>query len=322
MITLTRHITFIIILLWSIQIAAQNNMKGYRIEGDEVIFVFNKSDYEKVSLDGFKSKKKFKNLTIENVVVSGEFNNWSKEHWNMIKINEDTYELRKKLIHFTDEFSWEFKFVINNEYWAEPTKKDPNIETAVKDGYNLNVYNLKLYTSAYPDKNGNVRFRLKGYENAEKVVVSGSFNKWSHHLFEMYKIDKGWELILKLKPDEYEYRFIVDGRWMEDPTNPDRVINEFGEYNSHIDVKKLVEFKLDDFNNAKNVILTGSFNNWNEKEYQMQKTEHGKWIFSLPLSGGKYHYKFIVDGKWIEDPVNKVKEYDDKGNINSVCMVK
>ncbi|EDP70000.1 hypothetical protein FBALC1_10722 [Flavobacteriales bacterium ALC-1] len=48
----------------------------------------------------------------------------------------------------------------------------------------------------------------------------------------------------------------------------------------------------------------------------------GCWVYNQRLSGGKYHYKFIVDGNWITDPSNTVKEYDDEGNINSVCMVK
>ena len=46
------------------------------------------------------------------------------------------------------------------------------------------------------------------------------------------------------------------------------------------------------------------------------------WVYNISLSGGKHHYKFIVDGEWITDPTNSVKEYDDDGNINSVCMVR
>ncbi|GAA4974483.1 hypothetical protein GCM10023315_26280 [Algibacter aquimarinus] len=53
----------------------------------------------------------------------------------------------------------------------------------------------------------------------------------------------------------------------------------------------------------------------------MRKMDYG-WKYVIPLSGGKHHYKFIVDGKWIADPNNSVKEYDGEGNINSVCMVK
>ena len=316
------HSIYLFIAFLSFQIIAQNNeMKGYRIEGDEIVFTFNKDDYNEVSHDGFGNRKHFDDLTVENVVVAGQFNNWSKDKWQMKKIDNNNYELRKKIKDFTDEFSWEFKFVINNEYWAEPTSKDPNIVGATKEGSRLNVYNLKLFSGAYPDKNGNVRFRLKDHKQAKKVILSGSFNRWNHDLFKMYRIENGWEIILNLKPGDYQYRFIVDGNWMEDPTNPDKVENEFGEYNSHIAVKKRVDFHLKGYQKAEKVILTGTFNNWDEEDCQMEKTNDG-WVYSLVLSGGKHHYKFIVDNKWVFDPDNSVKEYDGKGNINSVCMVK
>lgn len=315
------HITFIMLALTSINSFSQNEpLKGYRIEGDDVVFTFDRRDYQKATADGFNHKRDFEDLDIESVVVSGQFNNWSKDKWTMNKVDENIYELRKKLMDFTDEFSWEFKFVINNEFWAEPSKKDPNIAKATKNGQRLGVYNLKMYT-AYPSKNGNAHFRLRGYKNAKKVILSGTFNRWNEHVFEMEKTNDGWELTLQLKPDEYEYRFIVDGQWMEDPDNIDKVVNEFGEYNSHIDVKEYTTFKLRGYTNAEEVILAGSFNNWNEHEYKMRKMDYG-WKFVVPLSGGKHHYKFIVDGEWIIDPNNTVMEYDDDGHVNSVCMVK
>lgn len=147
------------------------------------------------------------------------------------------------------------------------------------------------------------------------------YNRWNEHLFKMNKTADGWELTLQLKPNEYQYQFIVDGNWMEDPDNVDKVANEFGEYNSHIDIKKYTTFKLKRYTNAKEVILTGSFNDCNEHEYKMHKMDYG-WKYVIQLSGGKYHYKFIVDGQWILDPNNTVKEYDNNGHINSVCMVK
>lgn len=53
----------------------------------------------------------------------------------------------------------------------------------------------------------------------------------------------------------------------------------------------------------------------------MVRTKNG-WTRSLHLTGGKYHYKYIIDGKWVLDPHNSVREYDGKGHINSVKMVR
>lgn len=317
--TLLLHI--ILLYFVSVSFAQKTEMKGYKIEGDEVIFTFKKEDYKKVTRDTDGHQKNLSEVNIETVCVSGNFNNWSKDQWIMTKLDNLTYQLRKRIESFKDEVSWEFKFVINHEYWAEPSEKDPNIAWAVKDEQNLYVYNLKLFTS-YPDQKGNVRFRLRGYENAKKVILSGTFNRWNENLFRMYKIENGWEVILKLSPNDYQYKFIVDGNWMEDPTNPDKVVNEFGGYNSHIGVKKMATFQLKGYKNARQVILAGSFNDWDEHAIKMEKTAEGVWEYSLPLSGGKHHYKFIVDGNWIVDPNNSVQEYDESGNINSVFMVK
>ncbi len=320
--SLLSHIIILVFAMISLNSNAQkDNFKGYRIEGDTIVFSFNKNDYKKATNDYRGNKRDFDDLDIENVVVSGEFNNWSKDKWYMTKVDENNYELRKSIHDFTDEFSWEFKFVVNNEYWAEPTKRDGNIAKATKHGKRLyGVYNLKMYL-AHPNEKGNAHFKLNGYKNAKKVIVAGSFNKWDEHLFKMDKVDDGWELTLKIKPGVYQYRFIVDGQWMEDPDNPNKTKNEYHEYNSLIDIKAYTAFKLRGYTNATKVILAGSFNNWNEHDFEMRKMDYG-WKYVVPLSGGKHHYKFIVDGKWILDPNNAVKEYANDGHINSVCMVK
>ncbi|MFY0714271.1 hypothetical protein J1D01_11375 [Seonamhaeicola sp. NFXS20] len=316
------HITYVIIVLVSFTSYSQkDDFKGYKIEGDSVIFTFDVRDYSKYTQEFTGQVLEFQDFNIENVVVAGEFNLWSRDHWKMKQVNEHIYQLKKSISDFTDAFSYEFKFVINNSYWAEPSKKDPNITKATKNGIKLRgVYNLNMYT-AYPSEDGNAHFKLLGFKDAKHVILAGSFNKWNESLFKMNKTSTGWELTLQMKPDVYQYRFIVDGQWMEDPHNPNKTKNEFGEYNSVINIKEYTAFKLRGYTNAKKVILAGSFNNWNEHEFEMRKMDYG-WKYVVPLSGGKHHYKFIVDGTWITDPNNEVKEYDGDGNINSVCMVK
>jgi hypothetical protein len=188
-------------------------------------------------------------------------------------------------------------------------------------GHKYMTYNLKLY-SAFATDYGNVTFTLKGYKNAETVILSGSFNRWDESGFVMKPTNEGWEITLQLKPDIYQYKFIIDKKhWIEDPQNPSKVENEFGGYNSVIDVQKMVEFKLCNYSDAKTVVLSGDFNKWSKDDDLMTKID-GCWVYNKKLSGGKYQYKFIVDGNWITDPKNSVKEYDNEGNINSVCMVK
>ncbi len=317
----TLHIIVLLLAFASITTFGQiKEVKGYRIDGDELIFTFDKREYEEATSNKHGRVIDFEDLDIQTVMVSGEFNNWSMKKWRMVKVDENRYELRKKISDFTDEFSWEFKFVINNAYWAEPSKRDVNVVRARKNGTTLSTYNLKMYT-AYPNKDGNVTFTLNGYENAKKVVLSGSFNKWNEDIFRLSKTEDCWALTLKIKPGEYQYKFIIDGKWIEDPENPNKKVNEFNGFNSVIDIKASAQFTLIGYLNAKKVILSGSFNDWSENDFAMKKTENG-WFYKTMLSGGKHHYKFIVDDSWILDPDNPIKEYDGKGNINSVCMIK
>jgi hypothetical protein len=62
--------------------------------------------------------------------------------------------------------------------------------------------------------------------------------------------------------------------------------------------------------------IAGSFNNWDPAFTPLQKVDSG-WVVSLPLSPGKYFYKYLIDGNWMKDPNNNLREDDGQGNINS-----
>ncbi len=68
-------------------------------------------------------------------------------------------------------------------------------------------------------------------------TVTGSFNDWSLDDTCRLKEDSGaWRVDIPLKPGCYEYQFIVDGVWMEDPSNPRKKKNPFGDSNSLMEV--------------------------------------------------------------------------------------
>ena len=53
---------------------------------------------------------------------------------------------------------------------------------------------------------------------------------------------------------------------------------------------------------AKEVCLSGDFNNWNFSSLPMRKDRNGIWRLRLPLTAGRHEYRFIVDGEWQCDP--------------------
>ncbi|MGV3539657.1 MAG: glycogen-binding domain-containing protein, partial [Rufibacter sp.] len=79
----------------------------------------------------------------------------------------------------------------------------------------------------------------------------------------------------------------------------------------------VVTFYLRNHQKVRQVMLAGSFNNWDPTALAMTKTDSG-WIAPVKLGKGKFWYKFILDGDWITDPDNQLRENDDRGNTNSV----
>jgi hypothetical protein len=68
---------------------------------------------------------------------------------------------------------------------------------------------------------------------AASVHVAGTFNNWQPLATSLVKTPDGsWHAHLNLKPGTYEYRFIVDGNWQEDPSASSSVENPFGSRNS------------------------------------------------------------------------------------------
>ena len=73
---------------------------------------------------------------------------------------------------------------------------------------------------------------------AKNVVVAGSFNKWDTKKLLAKKDSKGnWSAKVALKPGRHEYKFIVDGAWINDPRCTSCVANSLGSHNCVIEVK-------------------------------------------------------------------------------------
>lgn len=313
-----KYLYWVLLLLAPMMLPAQidtsrSEMGHYFFEGDEVVFEFDRREYAKAMRASDNASVDFKEIDIAGVAVSGNFNNWSWDGWKMQKVDKYRYRLRKKVTDLTGEPNWQFKFVINGAYWTPVAK--------VKQGA-LTQYDLKNPEKRLrPDEKGNVLFHLNGFTDRRRVILSGNFNNWDEQELQMHKTATGWELRLDLKPGAYEYKFIADGVWMHDPANSDTRPNEHGTLNSVLYVMKSVRFELKGYDDAKQVILSGSFNKWDTKKLPMRR-EDGAWFADVPLTGGKHLYKFIVDGNWILDPANKRTETTWDGYTNSVVIVK
>ena len=69
--------------------------------------------------------------------------------------------------------------------------------------------------------------------DAKEVILMGDFNNWNPKKHPMKKDDNGkWTKAVLLPPGQYEYKFLVDGQWKEDPQNDRIRPNKFGTYNN------------------------------------------------------------------------------------------
>ena len=85
-------------------------------------------------------------------------------------------------------------------------------------------------------KRRRVKFSVEAAE-AKEVFLMGDFNHWSLEKHPMKRDEKGlWNKTVMLSPVKYEYMFLVDGQWREDPRNDRWCPNCFGTQNSVLEL--------------------------------------------------------------------------------------
>lgn len=81
-------------------------------------------------------------------------------------------------------------------------------------------------------KRRRVTFTVKASE-AKQVSLLGDFNNWNPKIHPMISDGSGtWNKTVMLTPGQYEYKFLIDGSWQEDPQNEHTCANCFGTVNS------------------------------------------------------------------------------------------
>ena len=218
------------------------------------------------------------------VMLAGSFNNWTPSQLSM-RATDSGWIYNVKL----GPGKYWYKFIVDGDWM---TDKD-NLLSENDGKGNINSVFFKP----------NVVFQLPGFAEAKKVFLAGSFTNWNGGKLTMNKTANGWELPLYLARGTHTYKFIVDGKWMADPANGEKLPNGTGDFNSVIRLGKAHLFSLPGYETAKQVYLVGSFNGWRQDELLMQKTAGG-WQLPYTLGPGNYEYKFKIDGKWITDPAN------------------
>lgn len=247
------------------------------------------------TLNGYEKAKK--------VWLAGSFNDFRP---NELPMTYDPDSAMWTLDVYLREGTWYYKFIVDREWILDPANPD-----ARNDGKG-NQNSVLGVGTPHP-------FFLQGFQEASSIMLAGSFNNWNPREIAMTKGARGWTGAYILRPGMYTYKYIVDGKWIPDPDNP--YTSGTGQYvNSVLVLEPNYTFNLQGYDNAREVLVTGTFCNWSHDGYRMQKTGGG-WRFPAHLETGKHSYKFIVDGQWILDPDNELWEENQYGTDNSVLWI-
>ncbi|OIP65004.1 MAG: hypothetical protein AUK29_03395 [Nitrospirae bacterium CG2_30_53_67] len=81
-----------------------------------------------------------------------------------------------------------------------------------------------------------VEFRISA-PDANWVGIAGDFNGWRPDVLKAKRSRDGiWKIQTMVPSGKYEYKFVVDGKWITDPSCPKKVANSFGTENSVLEI--------------------------------------------------------------------------------------
>jgi len=194
--------------------------------------------------------------------ADGKPKNGAKVDPSVLKTYTGRYELGAGIIPITTlDVTLE-----NNELWVKPTlvKKRRLVATRARRSFLDEVegtrytfnrdeegriasltfqYEGSDYTAQRvilppPSLKGNTTFKLKGYADARVVVLAGSFNNWNESELLFAREGDEWVCRVDLTPNRYTYKFVVDGNWLLDPSNPETEEDEYGNLNSVLIIRE------------------------------------------------------------------------------------
>ncbi len=81
-----------------------------------------------------------------------------------------------------------------------------------------------------------VQFSLRPPAAVQEAFLAGDFNNWQPAPMGRRK-DGSFATALPLRPGRYEYKYVVDGKWIVDPDTSMWAENPFGSVNSIVEVR-------------------------------------------------------------------------------------
>jgi 1,4-alpha-glucan branching enzyme len=84
--------------------------------------------------------------------------------------------------------------------------------------------------------------------------------------------------------------------------------------------RRAVRFGLE-IAGAKKVYVVGTFNEWHPEATPLRCVGGSKWYAYVSLDVGRYEYRYVVDGKWVDAPEAEAYVPNAQGGRNAVVEV-
>lgn len=112
-------------------------------------------------------------------------------------------------------------------------RKDTDVGISTEQEQEKMVREGVLVIAVQPADGHTFTFRPTMGRKVEKVHVAGNFNGWNTSSHELRPVGEGvYELFVSLPPGAHPYKLMVDGEWILDPVNPERLNDGTGNENS------------------------------------------------------------------------------------------
>ncbi|MDX9799931.1 MAG: hypothetical protein RBT69_01195 [Spirochaetia bacterium] len=163
-----------------------------------------------------------------------------------------------------------------------------------------------------------ILFTFKSSEKTAFVGASFDFNNFTK-VYQFKRTPEGIYFLVIANPGKeiIKYRLIVDGLWMPDPFNREKIrdinsveisiLRQPEKSDSEINYPRFADGYTNFYYKGEaniSVYLAGSFNGWDPFMYLLSEKRAGEYYISLKLPPGKHNYYYVANGKIIPDRRN------------------
>ena len=164
-----------------------------------------------------------------------------------------------------------------------------------------------------------VNVKLKESQSFGRTVMG--FDKYSRGAKDYFSLSK--EIIMQEKPREKADKPEISAKMKE--LVKQRLPKQLGlleaqpRPSGQLNLNEVLVKAM--FPEAKEVRVVGDFNGWRADETTLMSRKDGSWLKQLNLEPGQYHYRFVVDGQWLADPENPLRERNPYGEFDSLLKI-